>query len=294
MSTELLLFNIGNLYFKEKLYRFMDILINNQSTSRMECIILIIISYMQMISGFFAKQIEVFNDDSTSDSVLYFIEKIIRYSDILIDKYSGFKISIILILISLIIFIIIFLFELSKINLNSSYSYKKLFINYYIKCFNYIGFNIILDLVFSNFCFGENETNPFFKGVSCKIKDNIQIIIFSVILLIISIITMFFIQFFYFDSQFLSNSFYSKISCNYEIYTTLNSIFYSIFLIEAKYLSKEVFLIYNLIISIMFFKFYIEHYLFYDNLINLIAGLFHILYLNFTLKIIYFMIELLI
>ena len=258
MSSKLLLFNIGTLSLKDKLYLFMDILINNQSSSRIECVILFCISYIQMISGFFAQQIEVFNNDMTSDSILYFIEKILRYSDLLIDKYTGFKISIILILISLIIFIIIFIIELSNIHFNSSYSYKKLFINYYIKCFSYIGFNIILDLVFSNFCFGDNEINPFFAGVSCKIKDNIKIIIISVILLIISILSMFFIQIFYFDSHFLSNSFYSKISCNYEIYTTLNSIFYSIFLIEAKYLSKEVFLIYNIIISLVFFFFILK------------------------------------
>ena len=279
MSKELLLFQKDILSLKQKFYILMDLLITNQPSSRIECIIFIGISYIQMISGFFAKQVKVFNNESTSDQILLYLEKIFRFLDLLNDKYSEFKIIIIFILIIIIIFIVYFFIICSKIHKHSFYSLNEKIINYFIKCLIYIGYNIILDLVFSNFCFGENETNPFYKNVSCKIKDNIPIVIISIILLIITFFLTFFIQCFYCDSFYISISFYSRISCNYEIYLTFNSLFYSIFLIECKYLSKEIFLLYNLIISTFFIIFYFKHYLFYDIITNTIVGLFHILYL---------------
>ena len=279
MSKEISLFQNDFLSMKEKFYIFMDLLITNQVSSQTECIIFISISYLQIISGFFAEQVGVFNSEYTSDKILFYLERLFRLSDLFIDKYSEFKIIIICILVILIIFSIYFFILFSKTKINSLYTYKELFINYFFKCFIYIGYNMILDLVFSNFCFGENQTNPFFKGVSCKIKDNLEIVIISLILLIITIVLIFCIQIFYFDSHFLSNSFYARISCYYEIYLSLNSIIYSIFLIEAQFLSKEIFLIYNLIISSIFMNFYLKYYLFYDSIINTISGLFHILYL---------------
>ena len=244
----------------------------------MECIIFLSIYYLQTLCGFFSEQIGVFNKKSTSDNILYCLHKVLRV-DILTDKYLEFKIVIYFSLISLIVFIIYFLIVCSNINRKSFYSFNEKIINCFIKCLVYIAYNIILDSVFSNFCFDENDINPYFKGVSCKIKDNLAIVISSVILLILSIILTLFIQLFYFDSQFLSNSYYSRISCNYEIFLNINSIVYSIFLIQAIYLSKEVFLLYNSIISILFFIFYLKHYLFYDKITNTIAGMFHIIYL---------------
>ena len=279
MSKKISLFYKEELSFKEKFFFLMDLLITNQTSSKTECIIFFIIFYLQMISGFFSQQIKVFNKEFTSDKILFNFERILRISDLLINNYSEFKYIIIIIFIVLIIFIIYFIILCSKINKNSLYSYEELIINSYIKFFIYIEFNIILDLVFSNFCFGKNETNPYFKEISCKITDNFKIISISVILLIISVILNFFIQTFYFDSYFLSSSFFSRVTCNYETYLTLNSIFYSVFLIQANYLGKEIFLLYNFIISIFFFVFYFKNYLFYDKITNTIAGLFHILYL---------------
>ena len=235
MSKKISLFYKEELSFKEKFFILMDLLITNQTSSKTECIIFFIIFYLQMISGFFSQQIKVFNKEFTSDKILFNFERILRISDLLINNYSEFKYIIIIIFIVLIIFIIYFIILCSKINKNSLYSYEELIINSYIKFFIYIEFNIILDLVFSNFCFGKNETNPYFKEISCKITDNFKIISISVILLIISVILNFFIQTFYFDSYFLSSSFFSRVTCNYETYLTLNSIFYSVFLIQANY-----------------------------------------------------------
>ena len=278
MSKELILFKKDSLSFNEKFFILMDILITNQPASRTECVIFFSISYLQMISGFFAKQIGVFNNESSSDKLLFYLEKIIRLIDLIVDKYSEFKFIISALLSILILFIIFCFIVCSKIHENSFYSYNEKIINYFIKCFVFIGFNIILDFVFANFCFGENETNPYFKGVSCSINEHVFIIILSLLLFIVSVVLIFFLQCFYCDSFYLSTSYFSRISCNYEIYNSLNCIFYSIFLIQSKYLSKEIFLLYNMTISILFLRFYLKHYLYYDSITNSLVGLFHILY----------------
>ena len=79
--------------------------------------------------------------------------------------------------------------------------------------------------------------------------------------------------------MYLSTSFYSRIACNYELYTSLNTIVYSFLLTQVTSLSKEVFLFYNIGMSIIQFNFFINHYPFYDKITNNYAGLFHILYL---------------
>ena len=279
-NNEIELFQKDKLTFMEKFYILMDLLITNQKASKVECIIFMGVSYLQIIVGFFAPQILVFKKDkSTSDKILYYCEKILRLSSLFFDKHSEFKLMIYFFFVFIVLFIIYFLIIITKTSKNSFYSYNELILNYSIKTFIYFGFNIILDFIFSNFCFGENEINPFFKGVSCKIRDNLDVIIISILLFILSVIVILFLQCFYCDSMYLSTSFYSRISCNYEIYSSINSIFFSLFLIQAHYLSKEIFLLYNIISSAIFFKFYIDHYLFYDKNTNILAGLYHILYL---------------
>ena len=279
MSSEFYLFQTDVLSFKEKFFILIDLLLSNQTPSRIESVIFLGISYLQIISGFFDEKIGVFDKNkSTSDKILYYFEKILRFKDFLINKYTEFKICIITLFILLIIFIIFFLVICSKIKKDSFYTYHESLINYFIKLFIYVFFNIILDLIFVNFCFGNDNKNPFFQNISCEFNDNIYIKLISIVFLFVSISLMFFIQFFYSESFYLSNSFYSRISCNYEIYTTLNSIFYSVLFVQVKYLTKEIFLIFNLISSGLLFNFYLNHYIFYDKITNNIIGLFLILY----------------
>ena len=69
MSKEIILFNQDSYSFKEKFYILIDLLITNQSSSRMEYIIFISIYYLQILCGFFSEQIGVFNKKSTSDNI---------------------------------------------------------------------------------------------------------------------------------------------------------------------------------------------------------------------------------
>ena len=92
MSRELKLFLKENLTFEEKFYKLMDILISIQPDSRFETFLFMIINYLQILSLFYAKQIKVFNpENSKTDSVLYIIEKIVRFKDLFRNNYPYFE-----------------------------------------------------------------------------------------------------------------------------------------------------------------------------------------------------------
>ncbi|MCQ2816891.1 MAG: PAS domain S-box protein, partial [archaeon] len=278
-SKDLLLFEKDKLTMKNKFFLLMELLLSNQTPSRLECIIFLGIFYLQTISGFFAEQIEVFDiNDSTSDKILNYVEKILRLKDLFIDNYTGFKAVIFGLFAVFVISIIYFIVLIYKTNKDSFYTCTEVLLNFYIKIIIYVAFNIILDLTLSNLCFESDDKNPNFNEASCKITNILPVFIISVLLLLMAIFFAFFIQIFYCDSMYLSTSYYAKISCNYELYINLSCIFYSVFLIYAKYLGREIFLIYNLIISVVFLSFYLKRYLFYDKITNLLVGLFHVLY----------------
>ena len=146
------------------------------------------------------------------------------------------------------------------------------------KIFLYICYNIFFDISFSNFCFGAGEFNPNFTSVKCSINGNRLIIILSIIFIILSLLIFNFITIYYNDSFYLSNSYYARISSNYNIYWGINCLFISCLSTQVIFVTKEVFLFYNFFISILLFIFYIKHYLHYDKYINILAGSFHILY----------------
>ena len=80
----------------------------------------------------------------------------------------------------------------------------------------------------------------------------------------------------YNDSFYLSNSYYAKMSCNYDIYWGINCMVISCLSTQVKFLTTEIFLLYNTIVSILLFYYFIKHYLYYDNSINTFTGIFHI------------------
>ena len=276
-SKEFSLFSQDKISYKHKFYILMDLLITNQNSSRSEAVFFMLIFYIQIISGFYSEFLGVFDPkNSTSDKIFNYIEKIFRFKDLLIDKYSTFKTILIIVFLILVFFSFHFIYTCYKIKKTSFYSYSEMMLNFYIKFMIYICSNMIFDLTFANFCFDTN--NPYFKNISCKLKDNFFNAIISILIFIIASFFTVLIQFFYCDAMYLSTSFYSRIACNYELYSSLNTIIYSFLLSQVTYLSKEVFLLYNLIMSSIQFKFFIEHYPFYDKNTNILAGLFHILY----------------
>jgi len=280
MSKELQLFLKDELTFKEKFYKFMDILLSEQSNIRPEALIFMGFSYLQTLSLFYAEQINIFNPkNSKSDYILYIIEKIIRVKDLFRNNYIGQNILIYILFIFIIFFILYFLILCQKINHNSIYSINGKIINYLIKIFLFMMYNINLDISFSTFCFGFTENNPNFDQiVKCRSNSNLSIIIISAILIIITFILHIFFQIFYSDLFFFSNTYYAKMSCNYDIYMDINSFINSALTIQAYFLTKESFLIFNVIYSLGMFFYYLKFYLFYDTYISLLTGIFHSLY----------------
>jgi hypothetical protein len=279
MKKEMKLFLNENLTFKHKFYILMDLLISNQAETRVESFLFMGIFYLQIISTFFSEQIGIFNPQTAkSDNILNYISKIIRIKELFQNDYHFFKIIKIILFIFVILIIIHFIFSCAYITIKAFYSLNKFFMNYYIKLFIYILYNVIFDICFSEFCFGSIDWNPNFTSVECSAKKNIFQIIISIIFIIITLILYIFISIYYNDSFYLSNSFYSKMSCNYDIYWGLNCLFISCLSTQVKFLTKEIFLIYNLFVSIILFIFYFNHYLYYDSYINTFTGIFHFLY----------------
>ena len=274
------LFLKDELTFKEKFYYLMDILISNQQIFKIEAIFFVGVNYLQILSMFFAEQIKIFDPKNNKlDLLLNNIERIFRLKDLFRNNYSSLNILLYSLLIFTLIFIIYFLIICAKTNVKSIYCYHKKIINYLIKIYIYLIYNIILDICFSNFCFGFTENNPNFEEiVKCKGNSRIGISILSGIVILLSFCLHVFINIFYTDLFFLSNSCYAKMSCNYDYYMDINCLLNSIFLNQAYSLTKELFLIYNLIFSIIMFCYYITFYFYYDSDINLLAGIFHSLY----------------
>ena len=194
MTRELHLFIKENLTLKEKFYKLMDILISNQSDSRFEALLFMIINYLQILSIFYAEQVKVFNPiDSKSDSILYIIEKIVRLKDFFKRNYRYLEICEYFLFVLALLEITFFLVICLKSSHNSIYSFNKRLLNYFIKIFLYIEYNIILDLSFSNLCLGFTENNPNFdEDIKCKSNNKILIKIISILFIIISFITIYY------------------------------------------------------------------------------------------------------
>jgi PAS domain S-box-containing protein len=277
MSKEFVLFDKDELSFSNKFLRLMDLLVTNKSSSRLECLILFGVFYLQILSGFFSSQIGVLDKvNSNSDILLDYVQKIVRVKDLFIDNHTGFQIALILMLVALASFSLYVVYIISSITKNTFYTYKEVLINFFLKSFLFVGFIPILDLSLANLCF--EDYNPNFQDIKCDISTNVLPFVLAIFLIFYSIFLSFFINIFYVDSHFLSNSFYARMSYNYEIYLTLNNIIYCVLLSQAKYIGQEVFLIYNFIISLVMLKVYFNKYLFYDPITNLVVGVFHILY----------------
>ena len=279
MSKEVFLFNIDELTFKEKFYNLMDLLISNQSTSMLEALIFLSIFYLQYITSFFDENLEIFKGHLYFlDNILNYIKKIVRIKDLFNSRYTAFIVIEIIFFVLIIIGIINFLFVCITLKKDSIYSLNKLIINLYLKFFIYVFYNVILDFCFSNFCFGKDELNPNFIDVTCSIKAHTFIFIISILLAIISFFLYSFIQIFYSDAFYLNGSFYAKMSSQYEMYLSINSVVLSLLLNQVKFLTKELFLVYNVIVSVLLFIFYYSHMLYYEDSINFIVGMYHILY----------------
>ena len=87
----------------------MDTLITHKSDSKTECILFIIISYTQLISGFFSEQVGILKNEENPDNYLMLLQRVIRVRDLFINSFSVYSILLYVFFIILIILIIIFI-----------------------------------------------------------------------------------------------------------------------------------------------------------------------------------------
>ena len=210
MAKDIILFNKDELTYKNKFYRLMDLLISKQAESLGESYLLLTIFYLQILSSFFSDQIGVFkSSNGKSDQVLSYIEKIIRLKGLFRNYYSSLRILTIVLFIIELVIILHFLLSILLMTKKYFYSYNNMFINYYIKIFLYIAYNIICDISFSNFCLGSEDFNPNFNNVMCSNQKKPLYIIISLVFVIISLIIYNYINIYYNDSFYISNSYFA-------------------------------------------------------------------------------------
>ncbi len=278
-NDEIKLFIKDEPTLKERFLIFMNLLVTNQSESRVECILFFAFFYLQTISGFFTDRVKLLNPkENISDNILFCLEKIIRFKDTIKGNKNDFELFIYIWAIILILFTLIFIFILYQTNRDSLYTAKYYFINILIKISYYILYNIILDFFSTFLCFGA-EKSDIVKDYSCSISDHIGIFLVSFISTLYCIFMVIFLQTYYIDCFYLSVNYYSQIATKYNILMALNAVCFSITKSLINHLTTEVFLVLNIFISIYLFYFYYRNIIFYDEMTNKICGIFHIVYI---------------
>ena len=271
------LYEGDELTFFERFIILSDIFVTNQSNSKIEIFFYLCFFYLQLISGFFSPQLGILKMDNSVDKFLSYIEKITRLKNYFRNNFSQFKIISYFLFFFFIISGIYFFFLIKVKNKQSFFDFKKKIIIYIFKIFIYIAYNMILDLSIVNFCFKGNKNNIILDA-SCSFKDNIISSICYIYSFFYSTFLNFTIQIFNNDSFYLSNSYLSKVNCSYDFMMIIHEIIYS-FVLNQTYLSKYIFLIYNLIASIYFFLYFFHVHLFHEKSVFLFSGIFHLLYI---------------
>ena len=279
MPKEIELFLKNKLVFREKFYKLMDLFLS-KNDSRYEALFFKSIYYLQILCLFYSEEIHVFNKKSKSDEILIYLQKIMRVKDLFRSYYKALEIFVYITFIIMICAIIFFLIICSRTFIYSIYSYNKRIVHTLIKIFIFVEFNIIIDCCLSTFCFGLDEYNPNFNGqIKCYENNKIAIKIISSLFIVISFIVKFVLHIFYSDIFLFSSSYYSKISCHYDLYMDIICIINSVLMIQSYSLKREIFLIFNFVLSIIMFLYYHKYYYIYYKIdMNNLVGIFHSLY----------------
>jgi len=114
MSKEVNFFIPEHVSRKTKFYRYMDTLISHKSDSKTECILLLAISYIQLISGFFCQQVEILKDEEAPDNYFILLQRVIRIHDLFSNSFEIYSILLYIIFILLLILTVLFLYRVRQ------------------------------------------------------------------------------------------------------------------------------------------------------------------------------------
>ena len=205
MSKEVNFFIPEYVSRKTKFYRYMDTLISHKSDSKTECILLITISYIQLISGFFCKQVEILKEEESPDNYFILLQRVIRIHDLFSDSFEIYTILLYIIFIILIILSVLFFHRVRQTGKVATYSFSESMINFFLKIFLYVLYQPILDFCLSLLCM--DDTNPHFSDESAKCNvDNIFLFIIMILIFLYTIFLALFLSLYYNECFLLSNS----------------------------------------------------------------------------------------
>ena len=278
MSKEVNFFIPEYVSEKVKFYRYMDTLISHKSDSKTECILFIIISYTQLISGFFSEQIGILKNEENPDNYLMLLQRVIRVRDLFVDSFSVYSILLYVFFIILIVLTISFIYGMRQTGRVAHYSINEIILNFSIKTFIYILYQPILDFCLSLLCFDKKNPNFADDSVTCSITDKIFLFIIMILVFFYSIFLGIFFSLYYNESFLLSNSPMSRVTTNYELYLNINAVIFSIILNFSYSMGSIVFLLYNTIMSFVLLNYFLSSRPFYDSTISYLIGFFHMLY----------------
>ena len=239
-----------------KFYRYMDTLLSHKSDSKTECILFILISYTQLISGFFNEQVGILKNEETPDNYFMLLQKVIRIRDLFINSYGVYCILLYIFFILLLVFTIIFIYRMKQTGRVAQYSIFEAILNFSIKAFIYVLYQPILDFCLSLLCFGDKNPNFEDDSVTCSISDNIFLYVIMVITFFYTIFLGIFFSLYYNESFLLSNSPMSRITTNYELYLNINAVIFSIILCFTYSIGSIVFILYNMIMSFVLLNYH--------------------------------------
>ena len=277
MSKEVSFFTPEHVSNKIKFYRYMDTLISHKSDSKTECILLITISYIQLISGFFCKQVNILKDEESPDNYFILLQRVIRIHDLFSDSFQIYTILLYIIFILLIFLSFLFLHRVRQTGKVASYSFYEIIINFFLKIFLYILYQPILDFCLSLLCL--EDKNPHFSDESAKCNvDNIFLFIIMILIFLYTIFLAIFLSLYYNESFLLSNSPMSRVNTNYELYLNINAFIFSIILNFTYSIGNIIFILYNTIMSLVLLNYFLNTRPFYDSTISYLIGFFHMLY----------------
>jgi PAS domain S-box-containing protein len=293
MDKGLKLFEVDNKEFSFKFMRLFDLLVSEKFTTSADALFLILIGYVQIISGFFSPSIDIFRQGGLGiDNIFVKLHDVIRVRNLLVGDKNLYAIAIYFIFVLYVFITIYFVMRMRNITKNSQYSYKDTIINMFFKYFSFILINPILDLSMAVTCLETTQATICVNDPVSYSTDYAGNVIYNdgskitgvtvILCILIFLYTIFMgliLAFFYNDSTLVSNSMFARKNCNYEIYYVLNTIFFSIILNISASTGKIIFIIYNIFYSIFFAKFYYEKYPYYHNSMNTLATGFHALYI---------------
>ena len=276
-SKIILFYEKKNYKFFNKFISFFDLLAGNINEGEFECFCLFGIYYLQILSAFFSKHLNILKEEHNSDNILILINKILRLKDYMISNKKNFELIIYLLFVFIIFLTVYMIILFKKNNRKTLYTTPYLFLNYLLKFSSYYLLGLIFEFFSTVLCFGNSTI--LIKDYECSIKKHLVPFIIILLIFIISVFSAYFLNFFFLDSFFLNNNCYGQIISNYWPFLIINNIQISVCLRFVKEIRVETFLILNLIISIYFFYLFTIKLVFYYDLTNSLAGIFHILYI---------------